>query len=99
MSWRAPTQKKPECYKCLDVGVVELIRGDIKTLGLCFCFQGSRQQWSLPMIPMKNYTDRPLNWADFKPKNEGEYQQRIAAWVERVQIAEDYWAENREEIA
>lgn len=85
------------CSKCLDAGVVEAVQANFKTLALCFCKQGRKQGWALPMIPLKEFKDQPLNWREYKPTEECSYDEKIAWHLERVKTAEQFWKQKGEE--
>lgn len=90
-----------DCHKCLDAGVVEVIQGSFKTLALCFCKQGRKQGWQLPMIPLKDFKNEPLNWREYKSNRIGtsEFKEKIAWHLERVRTAEAYWKNEKKEFA
>lgn len=85
------------CHTCIDAGVVEITQGDFKTLAKCFCRQGHKQIWSLPMIPLKEWKHERLNPAEFVPadKSQSAYESKVQWWREKVRTAEEYWANNK----
>lgn len=91
------TYRKPDCTKCLDVGIVELVQGDFTTLARCICDQGRKQTWDLPKAPMRGYREQPLDWREYKSQSPRGSEQKIAWNLERIRTAEQFWKEQLKE--
>lgn len=88
--------RKPDCRKCLDVGLVELQSGNVKMLAKCMCDIGRGVHWQLPFAPMQGFIENFVDVEQFKPKNN--LAERIAWVIERAKTSEQFWAEHERQI-
>lgn len=89
MSFRVPT-----CTLCRDLGILELMQANLKTLAKCWCSAGKNlpnSVWALPTIPVDGFSQAPIEPWLFKPTPEMNYNEKIIWWRERVKTAEEFW--------
>lgn len=90
MSWNSP-----DCSLCKDLGILELIQAQTKTVAKCMCSCGKNlpnQIWKLPTIPLENWETKPFEAWQFNPTYERNYNQTISWWKEKIKMAEEFWA-------